>query len=217
MRSPAFASDSVFLPPIEVGVFHDLGKTKPPLLPTSQDGSSRVETEAALVVVGGAAWILPGYTGEAAVAEILLETSPAPEGKPDNTSCPDPKQKCSDYGTIQQMCLTDSAIGCGCEEKTCPREPLKCSECTGKDGETFERNRKCKTLKHSQVNVRPAITLGVTENSCPPDEQKSQCSDDNCKGNDQTICIAGSTGCGYTPEAECLDGAETLSCDDCGG
>lgn len=83
-------------------------------------------------------WAGLGVVGDAAVAEAVLEAPKTAEGNhEDDTTCPEPKSKCPDCAGMAGMCTTGTAVGCGCDNPTCPAELPSCGDatCAGSNGE----------------------------------------------------------------------------------
>ncbi|MCJ1280191.1 hypothetical protein MMC21_008018 [Puttea exsequens] len=134
-------------------------------------GSIGAETAVAIILAGGVSWFLAGLIGDVTAAEAALEAPDTDPDHPDDSKCPDPKDKCSDCGGGDgQICTTGPSANCACDTQTCP---------TG--------------------------------------DQEPQCSDPQCKGEDDNKCTVDQKGCACTPKEECLTGLDTPVCDQCGG
>ena len=159
---------------------------------TASDGTTGLETAAAVVLAGGASWFLAGMAsfrilhsylpqnsaelidigllGDAEAAESALESPDSDPEHEDDSKCPKPKGKCSDCGGKDEMiCTTGPDANCACEEGP----------------------------------------------SCG--DKKLDCSDDKCKGGDDDKCTTDDNkGCECNPDEKCPN-ANYLPCTECGG
>lgn len=143
---------------------------------TTSNGQTGVETAAAIVMAGGVAWFLAGFTGDAAAAQGALVPPPTSDGHTDDPGCPSSKSKCSDCSGSGGMCTTGSNSGCACDD-SCPTrdQQPKCSDdnCKGDDQDKCTVNNKgCQC---------------TSDDTCPEDLDTLFC--DDCGGsNDDEKC-----------------------------
>ncbi|KAG4435126.1 hypothetical protein IFR05_009391 [Cadophora sp. M221] len=143
---------------------------------TATDGSTGIETAAAVIFAGGVSWFLASLVGDAIAGEVIEPPTTEPN-HPNDPTCPNPAQKCSDCTGIAGICTTGAVPGCTCEEAACPTSKPKCSDenCAGND------QNKC-TKNDVNCDCTP-------DEACPDDVDTLECS--ACGGGGREEICAG--------------------------
>ncbi|RDL32941.1 uncharacterized protein BP5553_08380 [Venustampulla echinocandica] len=128
-----------------------------------------VETGVAVIIAGGVTWSLACFVGDAATAAKVLEALKDADKHPDDSSCPNPKDKRTDCGGVGSICETGSSTGCTCDEEkaACPegdakpnvQMPTACQIVPINDPANNNQYKDCFCMEDLDVLIQPYVAF----------------------------------------------------------